>query len=157
MVSPYCNIMGGLAAVFFASMIPVSELRAAIPVGIAAGGDPLTVALVCIVGNMIPVPFVILFIRKILAWLRTVSPWFESLVERFDARIAGKAETVMKYERLGLLLFVAIPFPGTGAYTGAAIAAMLDMRLKYAVPLIFGGVCIAACIVTLLTVGIVSL
>lgn len=142
---------------FLISMVPVVELRGAIPVGIGLGIEPLTAAILSVIGNMIPVPFIILFIRSILSWLRKKSPRLNAWVTRLEEKTQIKAEKVQRYEKIGLLLFVAIPLPGTGAWTGALIAAMLDMRLKSAVPMIFLGILIAATIVTMLTIGIIHL
>lgn len=143
--------MNSLLSVFWLSMIPVSELRAAVPAGILAGFDPLAVYITAVVGNLFPVPFIMLFLRSVLRYLRRVSPKFEAFVERFESRIRRKADQVQNYEFLGLLLFVAIPLPGTGAWTGAAIASFLDMRMKYAIPMIFGGLLISGAIMTIVT------
>jgi uncharacterized membrane protein len=106
---------------------------------------------------MVPVPFIIVFIRSIFKWLRTRSAGLDRWVTKMENKASLKAEKVQKYEKFGLFIFVAIPLPGTGAWTGALIAAMLDMRLKSAVPMILLGVIIAGLIVTLLTVGVISL
>ena len=118
---------------------------------------PSWAALVSIIGNMIPVPFVLFFIRKLLVWMEQKS----SLLGRFAKMLRDKAdankEKVLKYEFWGLVLLVAIPLPGTGAYTGALVAAMVDMQIKRAVPAIFIGVVIAAIIVSLVTTGVVAM
>lgn len=134
-------------------MIPVAELRVAIPVGVVQGLDVRQALITALIGNMVPVPFVILFIRNIFKWLRKKSRRLDRWITRFDEKTLSKAERVKKYEALGLLLFVAIPLPGTGAWTGAAIAAMLDIRLKHAVPMICLGVVIAGLIITSITYG----
>ena len=135
------------------SMVPVIELRGAIPIATAHGLDIWAAIAVSIVGNLIPVPFIIVFIRRIFAWLRVRSDWLDSLVTRLEARAERKADTVRKCEFWGLCLFVAIPLPGTGAWTGALIAAMLNMRLKRALPAIALGVVIAGAIVAAVTLG----
>ena len=104
-----------------------------------------------------PVPFIVLFIRKIFAWLRTKSERLNAFVTRMEQRALKKSDTVRRARFWGLFLFVAIPLPGTGAWTGALIAAVLNMRLKRAVPVIFLGVVIAGCIITLLTHGVTLL
>lgn len=138
-------------------MVPVIELRGGIPAGVAAGLPVFWAALVSIIGNMIPVPFVLFFIRKLLVWMEQKS----SLLGRFAKMLRDKAdankEKVLKYELWGLVLLVAIPLPGTGAYTGALVAAMVDMQIKRAVPAIFIGVVIAAIIVSLVTTGVVAM
>lgn len=138
---------------FLISMVPVIELRGAIPIGVGLGLNPWVAMLVSMVGNMVPVPFIILFIRRIFEWLRVKSPAFERIVSKLEAKAEGKWEKVRKYELLGLTIFVAIPLPGTGAWTGALIAALMDIRLKHAVPAILLGVVIAGIIVTGVTYG----
>ena len=138
-------------------MVPVIELRGGIPAGVAAGLPVFWAALVSIIGNLIPVPFVLFFIRKLLVWMEQKS----SLLGKFAKMLRDKAdankEKVLKYEFWGLVLLVAIPLPGTGAYTGALVAAMVDMQIKRAVPAIFIGVVIAAIIVRLVTTGVVAM
>ena len=141
-------------------MLPLIELRGAIPVGIGMGLPILPTYLVCVVGNMLPVPFIYLFARKLLIWgyhKPLIGPICRFCINKgekggraLEAK-AGKGMTV------ALLLFVGIPLPGTGAWTGALIAAVLNMRLKRAVPVIFLGVVIAGCIITLLTHGVTLL
>ena len=149
--------MKGILYTFFISMVPVIELRGGIPAGVAAGLPVFWAALVSIIGNMIPVPFVLFFIRKLLVWMEQKS----SLLGKFAKMLRDKAdankEKVLKYEFWGLVLLVAIPLPGTGAYTGALVAAMVDMQIKRAVPAIFIGVIIAAIIVSLVTTGVVAM
>ncbi len=123
----------------------------------AAGLPVFWAALVSILGNMVPVPFVLIFIRKLLVWMETKS----SILGKFAKMLRDKAdankEKVLKYEFWGLVLLVAIPLPGTGAYTGALVAAMVDMQIKRAVPAIFIGVVIAAIVVSLATAGVVAI
>ena len=139
------------------SMAPVAELRVGIPAGVAMGLPIPTALLAGIIGNMIPVPFVILFIRRIFKWVRVHIPRLGSMVDRLEKRAYAKSENIVKYEAWGLLLFVAIPIPGTGAWTGSLIAALVDLRLKNAVPVIFIGVLIAGSIITALTYGVTAL
>ena len=141
---------------FFISMVPVVELRGAIPIGVANGLPPLAAMLIAICGNMVPVPFIILFIRHVFAWMRT---WkvFRPLVEKLENRAEKKKETVRKYASIGLCILVAIPLPGTGAWTGALVAAFMDLRLKNSLPAITLGVIIAGIITTLVTYGFVHL
>lgn len=138
---------------FVISMIPVIELRGAIPAGIHAGLHWLWVYVLCVVGNMLPIPFVIWIIRPLIEWL-IHSKMFHKVGNWLDNRTKKKSESVLKYKKLGLLIFVAIPFPGTGAWSGATIAGMLNMRQKDALPVIFGGVLIAGAVVTLVSLGI---
>jgi len=125
--------------VFLMSMVPVLELRAAIPWGAGLGMPWYVNYLIAIVGNSLPVPFILLFIRAILDWMKRVKGlskialWLEAKAEKNSAK-------VNKYAAWGLFLFVAIPLPGTGAWTGSAIAALLDIRLRNAIPTILLGV-----------------
>lgn len=133
--------------VFFLSMLPLVELRGSILMG--AGLDLPWVGnfIVSVIGNMLPIPFILLFIRKILAWMHTTKH-FHKIAEWLENKAHSKSDQVLRYASLGLMLFVAIPLPGTGAWTGALIAALLDMRMKYALPSIFVGVVIAAFIMS---------
>lgn len=140
--------------VLLLSIIPVLELRASIPIGSSLGLNPWQCAIAAIIGNMIPVPFIILFIRKIFLFLRRNWSKMSRFVEHLEAKAEKKKPLVQKYAILGLTLLVAVPLPGTGAWTGALVAAMLDIRLKRAIPCILLGVVIAAVIVTMITYGI---
>lgn len=136
------------------SMLPVVELRGGLPAGVALGLPiPLSFA-ASLLGNMLPVPFVILFARPVFQWVRARIPALGSFVTKLETRAYAKSKNVKKYETWGLLIFVAIPLPGTGAWTGALIASVLNMRLKRAVPVIFLGVIIAGSIMTVLTYGV---
>ena len=129
-------------------MVPVIELRGAIPYGVAAGLEPWLVAPLAIIGNLIPVPFILLFIRKIFQWMKKYEK-LGKIAYKLEERAANKNGKVKKSEFIGLLLFVAIPLPGTGAWTGALIAALMDMRMKRALPTIALGVLLAGIAVSL--------
>ena len=135
------------------SMLPVVELRGGLPAGVAMG-LPIPVAFAAsLVGNMIPVPFIILFVRPLFKWVRIHIPKLEGLISHLEARAEAKSADVLRYQTWGLLIFVAIPLPGTGAWTGALVAAMMEMRLKRAFPAIAIGVVIAGVIVSVVTYG----
>ncbi len=138
------------------SAVPVIELRGGIPYGLALGLEWWEAYPAAVIGNMLPVPFIILGVRWVFSWLRKISPWFERLVSKMEEKAAKNAELVKKYEMAGLCILVAIPLPGTGAWTGALVAAMLEMRLKDALPMILLGVVIAGAIVTLASMGIIA-
>ena len=139
------------------SMLPIVELRGGIPLGVGMG-LPLPLAVTAsVIGNMLPVPFIILFIRRIYLWLQRRIPPLRGLLERLERRVEEKKDLVLRYQFWGLLLLVAVPLPGTGAWTGAMVAAVMDLRIKRAVPAIFGGVLLAAAVVTAITMGIFSL
>lgn len=137
------------------SMVPVVELRGGVPAGVAMG-LPIRAALTAaVLGNLIPVPFVILFSRKIFHWIRVHIPRLGGFVDRIEARAYAKLDnkSLLRWQAWGLLMFVAIPLPGTGAWTGSLIATLMDLRLKNAVPVIFLGTVIAGLIMTALTYG----
>ena len=149
------TVIGKMCATFFISMLPVGELRVGLPYGIALGLEYPLALMAALLGNMIPVPFIIVYIKRIFTWLRKHMPRMDALITRLENRANLKGETVQKYGHWGLLLFVAIPLPGTGAWTGALIAALLNIRTSKAVPVILIGVCIAAAIMTLITYGVI--
>ena len=146
-----------VVATFFISMAPIVELRGGLPYGIALGLDYPVALTAAILGNMVPVPFIIIYIRHIFAWLRRQSSWWDGKITRLEKKAHLKGRVVRKYSAIGLCILVAIPLPGTGAWTGALVAAVLDMRLKSAIPSIFLGVCIAAAIMTAVTFGVIHI
>ncbi len=151
------TLFGKMTATFFISMVPVIELRGAIPIGTGMGLGVWLAAVVSIFGNMMPVPFIILFTRRIFDWLRKINSKFDKIVTKLENKAVQRRSAVDKYKFWGLCILVAIPFPGTGAWTGALVAAMMEMRLKDAIPSIFLGVVIAGMLVSLATAGVVSL
>jgi len=149
----WSTLWGQILMTIGISMVPVIELRGAIPIA-TANGLNFWIAIVCaIIGNLIPVPFIIIFIRKIFELMRKWSKKLDGIVTKLEDRAAKKSDVVLKYAFWGLVVLVAIPLPGTGAWTGALVAAMLDMRLKKAFPAIMLGVVIAGVIVSLVTYG----
>ncbi len=148
------SLIEQILSVFGLAMIPVFELRGAIPVGVAAGLPFWTVFLTAFLGNLLPVPFLILFTRRVFEWLRTKSALLERFVSRLERKAATKEDLLKKYELLGLCILVAIPLPGTGAWTGSLVAAVFDIRLKHAFPAIALGVLIAGIIVSVVTYGV---
>ena len=147
---------GKILATLLTSMVPIVELRGGIPFGAALGLPPAAVMGAAIIGNMIPVPFIILFIKKIFQWMRRFEP-LAKLVSLFESKAESKSDRVTRYKKFGLCIFVAVPLPGTGAWMGALIAALLDMRLRDSFPVITLGVCIASLVVTGITYGFISL
>jgi len=139
------------------SMIPVVELRGGIPFGVGLGLDVWPAFVAAVIGNMIPVPFIIVFIRRIFKWLRRCSPAMNRMVCKLEHKAHLNGQKVTKYKYWGLFIFVAIPLPGTGAWTGALVAAFLDMRLRQALPSIFAGVVVAGLLISALTFGITAL
>ena len=149
--------LGAYFVTLIVSMIPVIELRGAIPLGVGLGLSHFDAMWVSVVGNMLPVPFIILFIRPIFKWMTKKSEKLGRLVERLEAKAEGKWEQVHKYQFFGLAIFVGIPLPGTGAWTGALIAAVMGMRLRSALPSILLGVLMAGFLVTGITYGFTSI
>lgn len=139
------------------SMLPVVELRGGIPFGVTAGLPVWAAFIAAVIGNLIPVPFIIVYIRRIFQWMRKRMPKLNRLVDRLEHKAHLKGRRVNKYKYLGLMILVAIPLPGTGAWTGALAAAFLDMPLRRALPSIIAGVVIAGIIISVLTTGIINL
>ena len=139
------------------SMIPVVELRGGIPFGVAAGLPVWAAFLAAVIGNLIPVPFIIVYIRRIFQWMRRRIPKLNSMVDKLERKAHLKGQRVSKYKYLGLMLFVAVPLPGTGAWTGSLAAAFLDMPLRKAIPSVIVGVLIAGMAISILTYGVASL
>lgn len=142
-----------LMMTFLMAMVPVVELRGAIPLGVAAGLHPAAAAAAAMLGNLVPVPFLLLLVRKLFRRLRQIS-WLGPKIDRLERRAHLKGRTVRKYRTLGLTILVAIPLPGTGAWTGALVADVLDIRMRTALPAIAAGVVIAGCITTAVTCGV---
>lgn len=145
--------MKDILLTFLVAMVPVVELRGAIPFGVVRGLNIWTAIIASVLGNLVPVPFIILFIRKIFAWMRAHMPKLDGLVTRMEKKAEKNRAAVEKYAFWGLAILVAIPLPGTGAWTGALVAAMMEMRLKRAFPAIVIGVVIAGVIVSIVTYG----
>ena len=149
--------MKAVLITIFTAMIPVIELRGAIPAGTAAGLEPWEAFILACIGNMIPVPFIIMFARRLLIVLRRKYRKLNSLLLKLQNRTRAKAEIVRDYEIFGLIILVAIPLPGTGAWTGALVAALMKLDLKYALISIGTGVLIAGCIVMGITYGFINI
>ena len=111
----------------------------------------------CVIANLLPVPFIILFLRKVLSWMQLLGGKPEKLAGWLIERGYKKSMIIKKYETLGLFLLVAIPLPGTGAWTGALVAALMGLRIKFALPAIGAGVAAAGVIVTLVCRGVIHI
>jgi len=138
------------------SMLPVSELRGGIIYAAAHGLPFLPSYLVAVAANFLPVCFLILFSKRLLSWLSTL-PRVGGFFQRYLARANEKARNIGKYELLGLCLFVAIPLPATGAWTGSVVAAILQLRLRPAALAVFCGICISGVIMGVVCYGISGL
>lgn len=136
------------------AMVPVAELRFAIPFGVVAGLSVQKAMTLAIIGNFLPVPFLVLFTTKVFTWLRTKSERLDSFVVKMENKGKSKMGQVEKYKFWGLMILVAIPLPGTGAWTGSLVASLMEMDLKKALPPIFLGVVIAGIVVSMITYGV---
>ena len=151
------TMAGEFTLTVLVSMIPVVELRGGIPFGVATGLPVWAAFIAAVIGNLIPVPFIIVYIRRIFQWMRRRMPRLNSLVDKLERKAHLKGQKVSKYKYLGLMLFVAVPLPGTGAWTGSLAAAFLDMPLRKAIPSVVLGVLIAGMAISILTYGVASL
>ena len=136
--------------IFFISMLPILELRGGLIAAKLLGVEFVRAFIICYIGNIIPVPFILLFIRKIFQFLRD-KKGFSKIIEKLEIRSMRKSEKVKRWRDWGLLAFVAIPLPGTGGWTGALIAALMDVRIKKSFPIIAIGILIAGIIMSVIT------
>ena len=144
------------AIVFVISMIPILELRGALLVAGPVLGVPVAKAIpLCVIGNIVPVPFILLLITPIFNWMKGTKH-LKPLVDKLEAKAMKKKDQIEKYEFWGLVLFVGIPLPGTGAWTGALVASLIDMDIKKAFKAILLGICLAAVIMTLISYGVLG-
>lgn len=141
----------------FISMAPVIELRGGIPLGIGLGLTPWQAYFSAVTGNLIPVPVILIFVRRVFRYIKDRGGALAGMIEKLERKAHLKGRIVRKYRSLGLVVLVAIPIPGTGAWTGALAAAFLDMRLRDALPAILTGVLVAGIIVSGLSAGVISM
>ena len=142
-------------AVFIISMIPILELRGGLLAASLLKIPAVKAIPICIAGNIIPIPFILLFIRQIFKWLKKTK-LFRGLIIKLENRAMGKSDQIKRYEFLGLLLFVGIPLPGTGAWTGSLIASLLEVDIKKSSIAIFCGLIMATVIMYVVSYGIVG-
>lgn len=161
MIAWFMETLGGKVGnkiiVFLISMVPILELRGGL---LAAGPALLDVPMwqaipICIIGNLLPIPFILLLITPIFNWMKGTK-LFRPMVEKLETRAMSKSEQIEKYQFWGLAFFVGIPLPGTGAWTGALIAALLGMKFRKAFPAIVVGVFMAAFIMTVLSYTVIG-
>lgn len=137
---------GKEAIVFIISMIPILELRGGLLVAGPLLGVPVETAIpLCIVGNIIPVPFILLLITPIFTWMKGTK-LFKPMVDKLEAKAMSKKDKIEKAQFWGLVFFVGIPLPGTGAWTGSLIAALLGIKFKKAFPAVIIGILMATVI-----------
>ena len=142
-------------AVFVISMIPILELRGGLLAASLLKIPAATAVPICILGNIIPIPFILLFIRQIFKWLKKTR-LFCGLITKLENRAMGKSDKIRRYEFWGLLLFVGIPLPGTGAWTGSLIASLLEIDIKKSSVAILGGIIMATVIMYIVSYGLVG-
>ena len=159
LVQGLASLLGGKVSgeviIFIISMIPILELRGGLLAASLLKIPAVKAIPICIVGNIIPIPFILLFIRQIFKWLKKTK-LFRGLIIKLENRAMGKSDQIKRYEFLGLLLFVGIPLPGTGAWTGSLIASLLEVDIKKSSIAIFCGLVMATVIMYVVSYGIVG-
>ena len=141
--------------IFIISMIPILELRGGLLAASLLKVSAAKAIPICIIGNIIPIPFILLFIRQIFKLMKKTKI-FRGLIERLEKRAMGKSDQIKRYEFLGLLLFVGVPLPGTGAWTGSLIASLLEVDIKKSAVAIFCGLIMSSVIMYVVSYGIVG-
>ena len=141
--------------IFIISMVPILELRGGLLVASLLNVSITTAIPICIIGNIIPIPFILLFIKQIFKWLKKIK-FFRKFIEKLETRAMDKSDSIKKYEFWGLVLFVGIPLPGTGAWTGSLIAALLDIDFKKAILAELLGIAIATIIMSIVSYGLLG-
>lgn len=149
------DTLGGIPSeliVFIISLFPILELRGGLIAASILGIDMWKAIPICVVGNILPIPFILLFIEKIFELLKNTK--LVKMINKLEAKAEKGAAKIMKFKKWGLLLFVGIPLPGTGAWTGSLVAALFHFKLKDAVLAILGGIVLATVIMCLISYGI---
>lgn len=141
--------------VFIISMMPILELRGGLLAASLLKIPEMQAIPICIIGNILPIPFILLFIKKIFEWMKKYNIC-RGLVEKLESRAMGKSDNIKKYEFWGLVLFVGIPLPGTGAWTGALIASLLGVDIKKSSIAILLGIAIATVIMYIVSYGLLG-
>lgn len=164
-VNAILGAFGGLTAiaygreilVFIISLMPILELRGGLLAAALLGLEPLPSYIISIIGNILPIPFILLLITKILAWMKNSKvKFFNKIANWLDEKVEKNKGQIEKYGYWGLLIFVGIPLPGTGAWTGALIASVLNMEKKKTFIAVLGGVVMASIIMMILSFGVVA-
>lgn len=163
LVEFFLGILSGLTSlkygkeliVFIISLMPILELRGGLIAAALLGLEIVPAFIICLIGNILPLPFILLFITKIFDWMKK-RPKLKKLVDKIEKKAMGKKEKIEKAEFWGLLFFVGIPLPGTGGWTGTLIAALLNMDKKKAIIATLLGVLLAGIIVGSLSFGLLK-
>ena len=154
----FLETVGIELCVFFCAMLPIIECRGAVPLGCALGLPWWQNALFSMAGNLLPVPFILLFIRAILKWMRTCRVgFFNKIAAWLDRKIEKHKGTIEKYSYWGIMIFVGLPIPGTGAWTGTLIASVLGLEPKKSFLAACGGVLMATAIMTVISYGVAAI
>lgn len=143
-------------AVFIVSMLPLIELRGSVIVGTAFGLPWLKVLIISIIGNLLPIPFILFYGQRLLDFLKKI-PFLTKFVTGYEQKLLGKSDTIQKYVFYGLWLFVGVPLPGTGAWSGSVIASLLKIPPKKSFPAVICGVLTAGIIMTVGSRGVAGL
>jgi len=159
LVSWFMETLGGKISkemiVFIISMVPILELRGGLLAASVMHIPIVTAIWYCVIGNIIPVPFILLFITPVFHWLKHTKT-FRPMVEKLEKKAIGKSDQIEKYEFWGLVLFVGIPLPGTGAWTGSLIASLLGVKFRKAFPAVILGIVMATIIMSILSYGLLG-
>ena len=142
-------------SVFIVSLFPILELRGGIIAGFLLGLDLVPSFLIAFIGNIIPIPFILVFIKYIFKLMKKTR--LRGMVEKLESKAISKSDKIQKYAYWGLLLFVGIPLPGTGAWTGSLIAALLNMDVKKSFGVIAVGVIMAGVIMSIFSYGLLGI
>lgn len=141
--------------VFIISMVPILELRGGLLAASVLNIDIVRALWICVIGNIIPVPFILLLITPVFNWMKKTKI-FRPMVEKLESKAMGKSDQIEKYKFWGLVLFVGIPLPGTGAWTGSLIAFLLGMKFRQAFPAVLIGIAMAAVIMSIVSYGLLG-
>ena len=154
----FLDTVGEEFCVLFCSMIPIIELRGAIPMGAVFGMPWWQNYILSVIGNMLPVPIILLFVKAVITWMgKSKVKFFNKIADFLNKRVEKRRGQIEKYSFWGVCFFVAVPLPVTGAWTGSLVAAMIDMKFWKALVSCFIGVLIAGVIMTLISYGVVAI
>ena len=157
LVKAIIDLLGGIPSeliIFIISLFPILELRGGLIAASILHVDMWKAIPICIAGNILPIPFILLFIEKIFEWLKNTK--LVKMIDLLEEKAEKNAKKIMEHKNLGLLLFVGVPLPGTGAWTGSLVAALFHFKLKDASLSILGGIIMATVIMCLISYGIIG-
>ena len=158
LIEKIIELFGGLGKdiiVFIVSLLPILELRGGLIAASILDVDFLPAYIISILGNVLPIPLVLLFLERIFTWLKKFS-WSKKMITKLEKKILSKKSQIEKYGYLGLMLFVGIPLPGTGAWTGSGLAVLLHLDKKKSFIYIMLGVIMASIIMSIFSYGILD-